>query len=390
MNKRLANNKKNFYKWLFYKNGPHDPDYTLLVVLGLILIFGLVFLASASWVTSFEAHQDPYFLLKEQFFKGIFFGFILFFICSHIDYNFWRKNAWLILLVGIGLLLLVFIPTIGKTVNNAQRWINLFGFSFQPSEFIKLALIIYLSAWFASKKNEIKDFSKVFIPFVIIVALIAFLIMLQPDMGTTLLVVAICLSLYFLAGGQIGLLAGLSLVGGGLFYFLIKKAAYRANRLMVYLNPELDPLGIGYHINQAILAVGSGGIFGRGLGRSRQKFNYLPEVASDSIFAVIAEELGFIFTFLFLLFYFYFFYLVFRLSKNAPDEFSRLMILGVFVLLVWQSLLNIMAMLGLVPLTGAPLPLISYGSSSMVIILAGLGIVFNISQFTKNNKAKFL
>lgn len=375
---------KRFFNWLIYRGDGKEPDYTLFVLLLVILILGLIFLASASSVISFDEHHDPYYFFKKQFFQGIFFGLILFIFTSHVHYNFFKKNALFLLFVGIILLVLVF-SGIGLDLLGGRRWLKLFRFSFQPAEYVKIALIIYLAAWFDSRSNNIKSFKMTFLPFLILLCLVVILILLQPDMGTALLLVALSITMYYLAGGQLGFLLSLTAIGSVIFYFLIKNSSYRAARLMVFLNPELDPQGIGYHINQAILAIGSGGIFGRGLGHSRQKFNYLPEVAGDSIFAIIAEELGFIFTFIFLLLYFYFFYRILQLAFKAPDNFSKFFILGFFSLLIWQSFLNIMAMLGLVPLTGMPLPFISHGSSSLAMLLAGMGIIFNISKYRTHN-----
>lgn len=373
----------NFLDWLTYKKDGHDPDYTFLLLLFIILICGLVFLASASSVISYDEYHDAYYLFKKQLYQGIFFGFLFFFIISHIPYKFLRQYALPILLSGIILVLLVFVPGIGVEYLGGRRWINFPGFSFQPSEYLKLTLVIYLAAWFETKQEEIKDLKATFLPFVGLLAVIAALVLLQPDMGTTVIIVAICVSMYFLANGSLLYISGLGVVGSIIFWFLIKQAPYRAARLTIFLNPELDPQGIGYHINQAFLAIGSGGLLGRGLGHSRQKFNYLPEVANDSIFAVIAEELGFIFTFFFLVLFFYFFYKGIQIAKKTPDLFSRLLVTGIMVWIIWQVLINIMAMVGLVPLTGTPLPFISYGSSSLVVLLTAMGIIFNISRYTK-------
>lgn len=380
----LQQKSKKVFNWLFYRQGGHEPDYTLLILLFVVLTLGLIFLSSASSVVSFDEYLDPYFLFKQQFLKGIFLGLIAFLVTSHVPYNFFKKNSLFILSFGIILLVLVFFPGIGLEYLGARRWLNLPGFTFQPSEYVKLAMIIYLATWFDSRLKDIKNFKITFLPFIILLSVISLLILLQPDMGTALLIVALSITMYYLTGGHIGLLVAVMGIGSTIFYFLIKNSSYRAARLMVFLNPELDPQGIGYHINQAILAIGSGGIFGRGLGHSRQKFNYLPEVASDSIFAIIAEELGFIFTVLFLLFYFYFFYRILQIALKAPDNFSKFYVLGFLSLLIWQTFLNIMAMLGLVPLTGTPLPFISYGSSSLAMLLAGMGIVFNISKYTNS------
>ncbi len=371
---------------IFHAKDGHDPDYTFIVLLGVMLIIGMIFLSSASSVISYDKHFDAYYFFKQQLFQGIIFGSILFLIISRINYNFLKKVAVPFLLVSIALVILVLVPEIGAEYMGGRRWIKLPWFSFQPTELLKLALIIYLASWFESREKDIKSFKNVFLPFIVLLGSIGGIVMLQPDMGGTVLIIAICMSVYFMAGGHLGLIFITTVAGSSIFYLLINQAAYRVNRLKIFLHPELDPQGIGYHIHQAFLAIGSGGIFGRGIGHSRQKFNYLPEVAGDSIFAIIAEELGFIFVTLLVLFFFYFFYRGMKIAKYAPDTFAKLTVAGIMSWIIWQMVLNIMAMVGLVPLTGTPLPFISLGSSSLLILLVAMGIVVNISRYTKNRR----
>jgi len=372
--------------WIFKSKGSHDPDYTFIVILFVILTLGLAFLSSASSVISYDKYDDAYFIFKQQLFKGILFGLIGFIIMSRVYYQSLKKIALPFLVGSIVLLLLVLIPGVGVELLGGRRWLPLpgLGVLFQPAELLKLSLIIYLSAWFEARQKIIGNWSQMFIPFLLLLVLAAGLILLQPDMGTTIIVLAICISVYFFAGGHIGLIVGLGAVGSVIFWWLIRSATYRAERLTIFLHPELDPQGIGYHINQAFLAIGSGGVFGRGFGHSRQKYQYLPEVQSDSIFAVIAEELGFIFTLMFLGLFFYFFYQGIKIAQKAPDMFAKLLVSGIISWIVWQLVLNVMAMVGLIPLTGAPLPFISHGSTSLVILMVAMGIVVNVSRYTKS------
>lgn len=376
---------RNITDWFLLRQGGNQPDYTFIVLLFVLLVIGLVFLSSASSVIAYDQYGDAYYLFKQQLFKGVLFGLIFFFITSQVPYHWWRRWALPILILSLFLLVMVFVPGVGVEYLGGRRWLNLPGFTFQPSEMVKLALVIYLAAWFESRRGDIKSFRQLFIPFMFLLGIVGFLVMLQPDMGTTIIIMGICVSIYFFAGGNLWYIAGLGGLGATVFWLLITRSSYRAARLTIFLNPELDPQGIGYHINQAFLAIGSGGLFGRGLGHSRQKFNYLPEVASDSIFAVIAEELGYIFTVLFLLLYFYFFYRGLQIAQRAPDEFSKLLVSGIMAWVILQLLLNVMAMVGLIPLTGAPLPFISYGSSSLVILLAAMGMVVSISRHLKRH-----
>jgi len=364
----------------------HKPDYALIITIFGIVIFGLVMLSSASSAVAYQKFQDSYHMLKHQLIFGVFLGTLIFIVMSRIDYRYWKKLAFPLLVITVVLLIAVFLPGIGTGLKGAKRWISLGGLTFQPTEVVKLTFLLYLATWLESRgRKGVSDFSYGFKPFVLILGVIMGLIILQPDVGTMSIVVLYSLVVYFLAGGSwshLGLLTG---GGAALLWFLVKIAPYRANRFTVFLHPELDPQGIGYHINQAFLAIGSGGFFGRGFGQSRQKFQYLPEVAGDSIFAIIAEELGFIFVVLLILAFLYLMYRGFKIALDAPDLYGRLLAVGIVTWIVGQAFVNIASMTGLMPMTGIPLPLISYGSSSMIVTLAALGILTNISSQTKSH-----
>jgi cell division protein FtsW len=229
----------------------------------------------------------------------------------------------------------------------------------------------------------LKKFAEGTVPFAIILGLIGFLIMKQPDMGTFSLIVIVAVSMFFVSGVPITFLIGLSIFGAFLFYFFVKLAPYRMNRILSFLDPSIDPQGIGYQINQALIAIGTGGIFGLGLGHSRQKFNYLPEPVGDSIFAITAEELGFVGASFLIILFFLLAIRGFKIARYAPDRFSQLVAVGIVCWIVFQALINIMAIIGLIPLTGIPLPFVSYGSTSMVFILMAVGILLNISKYSQ-------
>ncbi len=361
------------------------PDATLLVLLGIIILFGLIMLSSASSVLSYQQYGDSYFLLKRQILFGVLLGGLGFYVMSKIDYHYWRSAAFPIAVVTMLFLFAVFIPGVGVELLGAKRWINLLGFRFQPSELVKLTFIIYLAAWLEKQGKEVTDPKFGLMPFLVMLGSLVLLIAVaQRDLGTTIVIGVISVVVYFVAGApwkHLGLIA----LGGIISVFaLIKVAPYRVARLTVFLNPELDPQGIGYHINQALLAVGSGGLFGLGLGRSRQKFNYLPEVATDSIYAIIAEELGFVFAGLVILLFLAFTIQALRVAKGAPDTFGRLLAVGIAVWIGFQAFVNIGAMLSLLPLTGIPLPFMSYGSSSMITLLVATGILANISRYSSH------
>lgn len=362
----------------------HKPDYVLIGLIGVIIVFGLVMLSSASSVAAYEKFQDNYWYFKHQIIFGLLPGIAAFLVMVKIDYRKWKKYAFPLLIISIILLLIVFIPGLGASYGRARNWINFFGMSMQPAEIVKLTFLLYLTAWLEKReKDKIKDFSSSFIPFVAVLGVIIFLMALQPDIGTMIVIVLISLAVYFSAGGSLIHLSWLSLLGGGFLFLLIKIAPYRAARLTTFLHPELDPQGIGYHINQALLAIGSGGLFGLGFGHSRQKFQYLPEVAGDSIFAVIAEELGFIFSVALVVLFIFLAVRGFKIAERAPDGFGRLVAVGITSWFIFQAFINIGAMISIFPLTGIPLPLVSYGGTAMAVGLAAMGILVNISKYVR-------
>lgn len=363
----------------------HKPDYTILIIVGIILVYGLIMLSSASSVIAFEKYGDSNYFLKHQLLYGVLIGFIGFIITSKINYHFWSKIALPLLVINILLLLAVLIPGIGFEYGGARRWINL-GFTLiQPTELLKLTFVLYLSVLFAKNKEGIKDVAYGLVPFLIILGSIVFLIMLQPDMGTMAIISITAVVVFFVAGAPIKHLVWILMGASGLFLALIKIAPYRAARLTVFLNPALDPQGVGYHINQALLAIGSGGIFGLGLGHSRQKYLYLPEVTGDSIFAVIAEELGLVFSVVLIVLFIMLMYRGMQVAKKALDTFGKLVSVGIISWIVLQAFINIAAMVTLIPLTGIPLPFVSYGSSALATSLAAMGILINISKQTKKS-----
>ncbi|XOU94810.1 MAG: putative lipid II flippase FtsW [Candidatus Kerfeldbacteria bacterium] len=362
----------------------HQPDYKMMITVGVIVIFGLVMLASASSVSSFETFGDSNYLLKHQLLYGLLVGLIGLIVVSKIDYHVWGKLSFALLAFNILLLLAVLIPGIGYEVNGARRWIDL-GFVFlQPTELLKLTFILYLSTLFSKNISGIKDATYGLMPFLFMLGAIVFLIMLQPDMGTMMTIAITAIVIYFVAGAAIKHLSWIFLGASGIFFLLIQLAPYRVQRLTVFLNPALDPLGIGYHINQALLAIGSGGFFGLGLGHSRQKFLYLPEVTGDSIFAILSEELGFLFAVILIGLFLYLMKRGLKISKKAPDLLGKLIAVGIVSWIVIQAFINIAAMVTLVPLTGIPLPFISYGSSALATTLIAIGILINISKQTKS------
>ncbi|HOY56438.1 MAG TPA: putative lipid II flippase FtsW [bacterium] len=365
-----------------YQNQTKRTDYSLVISILILTIFGLVVLSSASTVIGLTDFNDSYYFLKHQLLKGVLPGLILFFVFLKTPYRLWQKYYRWALILAVLLLGLVFIPGLGATFNsNAYSWLNFGFFSFQPSEIAKLLLIIYLAGWLNNLKiGGLKNLKTGFLPFVAVLGLVGVLIALQPDLGTMVIVVLISLGIYFSAGASYYNLGLLFVVGAGLIFALIKAAPYRFRRFLVFLDPSLDPLGAGYHIQQALLAIGTGGFLGLGLGHSRQKFQYLPQVYGDSIFAVMAEELGFVLTALFVIFLIVFILRTLQLASHNQDNFVKFFAVGVAIWIGGQALINIGAMLGILPLTGVPLPFVSYGGTSVIIILTACGMLANMAK----------
>lgn len=357
-------------------------DYVLLSYFGVWLLFGLLVLSSAGVAVGLDVFQDPYFFIRRQLLYGVLPGIVLFWICARIPYTIWQKYASLIFIGSLLLLMMVWIPGIGTSFDkHAQSWLTLGGFSFQPAEVAKLALIIFLSYYLTRKGTGITSWEAGFVPTLVVAGVPVLLILLQPDLGTSLIFLGIIVSMLYVAGARLAHLGGLLAVGAVGVLLMAFVSPYRFDRLMTFMHPELDPLGIGYQINQGFLAIGSGGWLGLGLGHSRQKFQYLPEVQADSIFAVAAEELGFVVVAGLIVLLVLIFRRGLQVARAVPDQFARLVAVGIVSWFMIQAFLNIGAMVGLLPLTGVPLPFISHGGSALLIALAAVGVLTNISKY---------
>jgi cell division protein FtsW len=367
------------------KNLEPTVDRGLLWTILILLAFGLLVLSSASSVLSLKDHGNNYWYFVRQLSFGAVLGLILMYLCAKIDYHIWQKYAPLLMLLGIGLLILVLIPGIGFSANGAARWINLQYFLFQPAEFVKLATILYLASWYDKRQHHVDDLYYGFLPALTIVLIVSGLIIVEPDLGTMLVLISIASVMFFLGGSRLRYLFGAGAVGVLVLWIAIKAAPYRASRLLAFFNPQADAKGISYQINQALLAIGTGGLWGRGFGQSVQKQNYLPEPIGDSIFAVVSEEMGFVRMAALLLGFLFLAYRGFRVAMNAPDMFGKLVAAGITSWIVLQALINIGGITAVIPLTGIPLPFISYGSTAMALNLAGLGILLNISKHSERH-----
>ncbi|MGI6103278.1 MAG: putative lipid II flippase FtsW [Patescibacteria group bacterium] len=354
--------------------------WLLLAVLAL-LAFGLIMISSASIVLSSEQFDSNFVYTTNQL-THVGLGLVALTIGSLIDYRLWQRWAPLLLVATFVLLLMVFIPGIGDVQRGTRGWLNLGPLSFQAAEVAKVTLILYFAAWFSSRKGELQSFTAGFLPFLVLLGAIVLLIMLQPDAGTTMVIVLTIVAMYVAAGlPWTHFLAGAA-AGGSLLGIFILSAPYRLQRLMTFLNPSAETLGAGYHINQAYLAIGAGGVLGLGFGQSRQKFLYLPEPHTDSIFAIAIEELGFIRVGLVLLVLLFVILRGYRIAEYAADDFGRYVAVGITSLIAIQTFVNLGAMLGLMPLTGVTLPFISYGGSSVIALMGAVGILLNVSRQT--------
>lgn len=362
-----------------YRIRQQKPNYLLAFIVFGLVIFGLLMIYSASVVRSYQTFGYNYYYLNHQALSFLV-GIVFWFIAMKIDYRFWQKNALWLFLISVIFLITVYIPGVGVELQGAKRWISLGPIFFQPSEIVKFTFIIYLAAWLSKRREKIKDFFSGFIPFAITFAIVAILILKEPDMGTTIVLTIIAITMFFVSGAPLLHIGIGSLIACVFFWILVKTSPYRLQRLMVYLNPEGKSLESGYHINQALMAIGSGGLFGLGFGQSKQKYLYLPETHIDSIFAIIVEELGFLRSSIIVIAFIVIGYIGYKISKTAPDIFSRLVAIGITTWIMAQAFLNIATMLGIVPLTGVPLPFISYGGTSLIITLFAVGVLINISK----------
>jgi cell division protein FtsW len=359
-------------------------DFLLLFVTVSLVLLGLVMVSSSTVVLGLTLRQDPAYYFRHQLFYGVLTGVLTWLVVQWIPYWWWRRLALPFLLVALGLLLLVFVPGFQFKYGGAARWLVVGPISIQPSEVAKFGFIIYLAAILSkherAQRKEEHEIS--FTPFLVIVALMSLLLVMQPDIGTLFVMTATALTMFYAAGGRLRTILLLIAGSAAIFFLLIQMAPYRVARFTTFLHPELDPRGIGYQVHQALLAVGSGGLWGQGLGRSRQKFNFLPEPAGDSMFSIMAEELGFVRMIVVIGLYALLAFAGYRIARRAPDLFGSLLAAGITTWFVVQAFVHMAANLALLPLTGIPLPFISYGGTALVMTLAGAGVLLNISRYT--------
>ena len=365
----------------FSKSG-HKPDYFLIALLFVLVVFGLAMLASASSDLGKIQFNDSYYYIKHQIYFGLGLGLVGFFTAYFFNYQYLRKFAFPLLLVSLVCLALVF-TKLGYTAGqNASRWLRLGPLSFQPAELMKLTYIIYLAAWLSNPKlKRASDFIEGLVPFALISGFIAALLILQPATSTVVILLGAGLVVYILSGAKMKYVFGIILVGLLGIALVIYVTPYRRARILGYLHAGSDTQGQNYQVDQALIAIGSGGVAGLGYGQSATKVSYLPTPIDDSIFAVIAEELGFIGAGSLVVLFGMLTFRLFWLARNVRDQFGRLMLIGFGTVIAFQSFVNMAAISGLIPLTGVPLPFISYGGTAFAIFLTISGITVNISKY---------
>ncbi|MCX6792898.1 MAG: putative lipid II flippase FtsW [Candidatus Falkowbacteria bacterium] len=372
-------------KALFNKHVEFSPDrlesdQVFKVVVALLLIFGLIMLASASSITAYNSYQDTYYFFKKQF-VSILVGVACFWFFSKINYKRLRFFALPALIISIVLLLLVFIPGLGKEINGSKSWLNIFGYSLQPAEFVKLTFIVYLAALFEKGSETANRFRS----FLVLYGALAVLMLLQPDLGTLSILTVASFCVYYVGGGKLKHILGFIAAGviGLVILVNLPGQGYKLDRFKCFIDSNRDTGKSCYQINQSLIAIGSGGVLGRGLGESRQKFLYLPEVQNDFIFAIIAEETGLVGSAIVILLFVLIFYRGWIVAHRLTDPYGRNLVVGIMVWIVGQAVLNIGGITNFLPMTGVPLPLISYGGTAIIAALAGLGIISSASRYVR-------
>jgi cell division protein FtsW len=350
----------------------------------MLLMLGLLTVYTSSFAVGYLEYGDTnYFVARQAIFSLVGLAALVFFM--RLDYHYLKVLSVPMMAVALLGLLAVLIPGLGVERNGASRWLEVGPLSVQPSEFAKLAVIVYISAWLASRGDQISKFSLGFVPFVLMVGLIGGLVIAEPDMGTTIIILLTAITLFFVAGAPLSHLSLLLAVGGFISYMVIISRDYQLDRLVSFVSPESDPQGVGFHIIQLLIALGSGGPLGLGWGASRQKFFYVPSSHTDGVFAILGEELGFVGLMAVIGLFGFFMYRAVRVTMRSRDRFAVLLGIGVVAWISYQTLINIGGITRTIPLTGVPLPFLSYGGSALVSVMAGAGILLSLSRFSRDH-----
>jgi len=365
---------------LRHARGKKHHDYIIIASVAFLVVVGLVMLASASSHLGKLRFGDSYYYLKHQLIYGLAIGLIGFLVASNIYYRFYEKLTFILLAVSVLLLLLVF-TTMGVEAGGAARWLKIGPLIFQPSEFLKITLLVYLASWLSRKKERISSFTKGLLPFITVIGIIVFILLKQPSTSTAALLLIVSLIVYFASGAKPKYILSLILIGLLLFGLVIYATPYRWERIQSFINPQEDTQDSAYHINQSLITIGSGGLWGVGYGQSSAKIHYLPEPIGDSIFAIIAEELGFVGAMVIVGAFLILIFRTFAIAAKSQSKFGQLLLVGFGSLIAIQTFVNMAAVSGIIPLTGIALPFISYGGTALVVFLTMAGIINNVSRY---------
>jgi cell division protein FtsW len=361
----------------------HGIDKIFLTLFIALIIIGVIMFTSASLGILTKNESKFYGVIFNQFIFGIGGGLVAFYLGFKIPYKFWRQYSLPIFIASIILTLLVFVPKIGMAHGGARRWVEIFGYSFQPVEFLKIGFVIYFAAWLSWAKDRVKDLRFSILPLIILLGLIAGILLKQPDTKSIILMAITAIIMLFVSGVPFKYILGMIVLGIIGFGVLVSFKPYLMERVNTFINPSADSSGASYQLQQSLIAIGSGGVFGRGLGQSIQKFNYLPEPQGDSIFAVVGEEFGFVGSVILIILFVVFTMRGYRIAYYAPDPFAKLLVMGIITIIIFQSFMNIASIVGVFPLTGVPLVFISHGGTALLLSMGLMGIVLNISQYQK-------
>jgi cell division protein FtsW len=361
-------------------------DRTLLALV-LILVSGgfLIFSSASLGLLAREGARFSSIALNQILF-GVVGGMLALSLTSNIHYRIWRKYAFYFFATSLVLTFMVFIPGLGMEHGGAQRWIRIGSFSFQPAELLKIAFIIYMATWLSGMQKHVSTTLRGTLPFLGILGLVGIVMLLQPDTDTFAIMAVSAGAMFITAGGRWWDMGAIFLGGVALLAILAFARPYIMDRLLIFVNPAADPQGAGYQIQQSLIAIGTGGVTGRGFGQSIQKFEYLPEPVGDSIFAVFGEEFGFLGGVILIALFTFFAFRGYRIAAHTPDMFGVLLVVGFITLIITQGFLNIAAMLGVAPLSGLPLPFISHGGTALLATLTAVGIVLNVSKYSNQKK----
>lgn len=359
-------------------------DYWLFLAVIALLAIGVVMVYSSSAIVALEQYGDSaYFLKRQLLWAGL--GLAALLITQRIHYTRYPALTPALLVAGVAALVLVLMPGIGRVAGGARRWISLGGpFAIQPVEAAKLALVFYLANFLTNRGAGVDELRRGILPPLVLTGLMFTLVLMQPELGSALVLGCVTAAMLFVGGARLRHLVGLALVSAPLVLVAIFGEAYRRRRILAFLDPWNDPQGVGFHIIQSLIALGSGGFLGVGLGQSRQKFFYLPERHTDFIFAILGEELGLLGTVAVVALFAVIAFRGWQIARNAPDRYSSLLASGITAMIVFQAIMNIGVTTGVLPVTGVPLPFLSFGGSSLVFTMCGVGILLNISQYCKS------